>query len=324
MRMDSIRTVVIDAPDEPGFALMACPIASVDKAALRDTRPGRDIALDKADAGKSQHGPVRRQPMPADGAIDRRSTGMRRIFRDPLRVGIVACAGIALLAGCSGHEPAEVVVGSDSPPSGFGEVDASLSGCASVSGLYAWPPIEGVADEGRSPNDDPPRRRVLVPTSLALYPEAQLWIDDHRVFRLSARRVNRDPNLGISTEWGYTELSDVACNDGRWTWQAPDDNLTEWSMRGNIVKARLDDTGAESIAGGLHLQRMADGSLALGQWERMRFRAPGRQGPPAAGESPLDPPARITWHWSLLERTGDTGEGVPPIDARVDAKRSGL
>jgi hypothetical protein len=230
---------------------------------------------------------------------------------------LVAVMTLVALAGCSGR-PDDLVRGSDSPPADFGTAETPWRGCASVAGLYAWPPIQGEADDGR----DARLGRllpILLPTGLSLHHEGQIWVDDRSVFRLSSRLVNRDPNRGIralTTEWGYQEIFNIRCDDGRWAWTA--ETPDEVELRAGIYGARMANAGAESISGGLQLVPMTDGRLAIGQWERLRFRADGREGPPEAGESRLDPPDRVTWHWSLLERLGDTGEGVPPPDAAIN------
>lgn len=223
---------------------------------------------------------------------------------------------LILCAGCSGDEP--VVVGSESPPASFGATEATFLGCAPVTGLYAWPPVDGEADDGRLPRLGGPPLPQLMPTELPLFNHAQLWIDDRNGLRLASRMVNRDPKLRIGAlteQWGFHELSNLDCDGGRWQWSAPP--ADELSRRAGVERARLADTGAESMSSGLVLQHMADGRLAIGQWQRLRFRASGRNGPPAAGESRLDPPDRIEWRWSLLARLGDTGEGVPPDDAAL-------
>ena len=85
----------------------------------------------------------------------------------------------------------------------------------------------------------------------------------------------------------------------------------------NYENILLRDYGAERVELGIRLQALKNGDLALGQFTRLVFRADGRNGPPAAGESALDPPNTVIWSWSRVSRLGDTGDGVPPDDAAL-------
>lgn len=223
---------------------------------------------------------------------------------------------IVALTGCT--RPDDMIVGSPDVPAEFGPVASGLWGCESIDGLYAWPPRQGEPDVGELKRHRGPRLPILMPTALPLYAEAQLWIQGDSSLVLRSRMVNRNPKVSIralTTQWGYDEISGLKCRGGQWAWDAPPPD--EAMRRATIEQDRLADTGAGAMSTGIRFTPMADGGIAIGQWTRLRFRADGRNGPPDAGESVLDPADKVIWSWSVLERLGDTGEGQPPEDAAL-------
>lgn len=228
---------------------------------------------------------------------------------------------VFLMAACGSSK--DVVVGSATVPVEFGELSSPLFGCSDLEGLYAWPPAEGAADEGVPRNAQGPRLPTLVPLATPLYREAQLWIakiGSGGAVDVRSRMVNRNQSLRIGSltnTWSQAELtaSELDCKDGAWVYLAPPPE--EGILRQHYQAFLLKDHGAERAELGIHLQRLENGDLVIGQWTRLIFRASGRRGPPDAGESVLDPPDRVIWHWSRLKRVGDTGEGVPPDDAAL-------
>lgn len=228
------------------------------------------------------------------------------------------------LAGCI--RPSDTVMGSATMPVDFGPTAGSLFGCAVVTGLYAWPPVQGEANDGVPRNVQGPRGPMLVPVGTPLYREAQLWIakvGSVGTIDVRSRMVNRDPNLRIGSltrGWSQAEVSGskLDCDDGAWTYVAAP--AQEGDARANYENILLRDYGAERVELGIRLQALENGDLALGQFTRLAFRADGRNGPPAAGESALDPPNTVIWSWSRVSRLGDTGDGVPPDDAALVAR----
>lgn len=125
------------------------------------------------------------------------------------------------------------------------------------------------------------------------------------------------------SEWGALDISRFGYHPRDWEWKSKGLANSQWGCkRGWVV---LDEIsiglpsaqewhGGTDVLVGARLGRLADGSLAVGQWMRVT----GRTGSIGWGDTVFFTTRsgdRVAWHWQRLERVGASGEGVPPPPA---------
>jgi hypothetical protein len=220
----------------------------------------------------------------------------------------VVCTVLLLavaLAGCTFNDE---VIGSPEMPDSYGRIDQPVLGCPDLGGLYAWPPAEG-HPFGYLPNLR--RDKFGSFLDLPLYREAHVWAEGPgrkaaHEFTLRTRMINRDSRVHISAltgEWSYRVFSGYSCKGGAVVIpeeELPQLNAPEWF-------------GGKKVAAGARLARLADGSLAVGQWVRVS----GRTGAVGWGNQTWFTyriADRVYWYWTRLARVGATGAGLPPED----------
>lgn len=194
----------------------------------------------------------------------------------------LACC--AFLAAC-GPE----VNGSAKPPPEFGARKGALTGCPSVAGLYAWPPVDGeyarVMATNRRPWDD----RRPVPVS-----RGKMQI---KVEQTSSRVTIRSRDIGSGSlpsmqarNWAYVEydIAQFKCKS----------DMLEFA---EVEYGDAANYGGHGARRGFTLARMKDGDLAVG----IKTTSTGRTasifswGDQSAGH--YNAPDKVYWSWSKLQ-----------------------
>ncbi|MCC7184490.1 MAG: hypothetical protein IT509_13125 [Rhodocyclaceae bacterium] len=219
---------------------------------------------------------------------------------------LVHLALLAVLAAAIGGCSEEQVKGSPNMPADFGQVPRIWLGCPDLSGLYAWPPVQGSTIQysihGRPSHQN---GGTLEPLKAPVYPQAQVWISgprDREPIELRTRPVIPDTGAAAAPAraWHQGKLVRYAC-EGNWLVFEGDEQTHP------VATAYF---GGTMVRHGMRLARLKDGSLAIGQWLRVSGGRGGvRWGDTTLVEGPL--PDRVTWNWSRLQKIGDTGKDAP-------------
>ena len=216
------------------------------------------------------------------------------------------------LAGCTRDK----VNGSADPPASFGKVERNLLGCADLSGLYAWPPVEGATRSLSLTNEKLGAGGTLLPIKVSLSNQAQIWLSgaiEGRALLVRTRYANAEliARGALSDNWSSTAISRLLLScKGAWI-----------SMDGEtIVNDSADRSGRRgSSSEGLKMARLHDGSLAVGQWVRYSGR---RNSIDIFGAELANFPAAdvVSWDWARLARVGDSGKRAAVAASSAPAK----
>lgn len=206
---------------------------------------------------------------------------------------------VCSLEGCGGKE----VIGSETMPKEFGDIASHWLSCTNVSGLYAWPPIQGNAYVPYKSSK--PQYYLSVPVYDSGYADAQLWLQgrdktsSHIVVR--SRMVIKEPRYrnGLSKQWAYMEYTHD-CKGG-------------WAVLPDLPFGTPDEHygfAAQQLKMGGKIARLQDGGLAVGQKLTVAGRGTHTIG---WGDTPFfsfNLPDRELWYWSKLQRVADTGANI--------------
>ena len=205
-----------------------------------------------------------------------------------------------LLAACT---PPDELQGVAKPPPEWGALDISRFGCPDLSGMYQASPADARGSRYNYGHMWP-------------FPPAgsmQYWVSGPND-KLKNRLELRARLVGAS-RFGYHPRD--------WEWKSKGLANSQWGCkRGWVVLEEIsiglpsaqEWHGGTDVLVGARLGRLADGSLAVGQWMRVT----GRTGSIGWGDTVFFTTRsgdRVAWHWQKLERVGASGEGVPPPPA---------
>ncbi len=201
----------------------------------------------------------------------------------------------ALLAGC----PMKETVGSDTPPAAFGTLQ-TRTGCPQLSGVYAWPPVEGRAF-GYRENGSRAEGYTGGFLLLAMGPDALLWIlpPDAKARRVTLK--GRVPGPGFDAllrqhpDGWEPKFHGFDCSQG-WMRLARDYNTGIQTAGGGTEEARLTTTEDGALLVGQKVV-MPQPAATVGWGDVTFFSIP-------RGD-------RIVWTWAKLARAGASGDAFP-------------
>ena len=223
----------------------------------------------------------------------------RPVYISRIRLFIVL-VGVVAFAACS----RERVNGSPHPPASFGKVERNWLGCADLSGLYAWPPVQGemrsVSLAGEKFRTGSSLEPIKAPM---LSGEAQIWVSGAtggRSLVVQSRRASADliARGELPTQWNRDEIARVSLScSGAWI-----------ALDGATIVDKPDSRNhRETSSEGLRMARLKDGSLAVGQWVRYSGRRDSINifGAELAEFAVGDV---VSWSWARLARVSDSGK----------------
>jgi hypothetical protein len=215
---------------------------------------------------------------------------------------------LLVLAGCG--KPADQVTGFPEPPESFGKVATATFGCPDVTGVYAWPFVEGQA-QGFEKNG---RERAHA------YPEFfGLTLPDRgeiEILKLANRK-------GQGLHFVVRQIADAPRRGGPGVRRTRDNHQRFLDSRikcqgGWLVveeyghpEMRAPEEYGSTTRVGAKLAPLANGDLAIGQWLRVTDLSGSlfQWGDSRAGT--VKHPDRVQWYWSRYERS-KSGAGPLP------------
>lgn len=212
---------------------------------------------------------------------------------------VILLIAIVGMGGCT----REKVNGSSEPPASFGKVERNALGCADISGLYAWPPVQGETRSLSLTNEKFMSGGSLQPIKVSLSNPGQIWLSGAtggKALVVRTRYASADliARGELTQHWSRADISrlSISCR-GKWI-----------TMDGEtIVGDSSDKSGRqESSSEGLKMARLRDGSLAFGQWVRYSGRRDSINifGAELANFRVGD---IVSWNWARLSRVADSG-----------------